>query len=59
MTTDVAIVLVDTHAGAGPVNLNACGRESVLPTNPALFPTHFLKATLPKIGGEVVTFRRA
>lgn len=57
MTTDIAVALVDTHAGDWPGELERLRALVGAPHNPTLFPAHFLKATLPKIGGEVVTFR--
>jgi predicted GNAT superfamily acetyltransferase len=58
MTSDVAVTLVDTHAEGWPGELERLRALAGAPHNPTLFPAHFLKATLPKIGGEVVAFRR-
>jgi predicted GNAT superfamily acetyltransferase len=58
MLSDVAIALVDTDAEGWPGELERLRALAGAPDNPTLFPAHFLKATLPKIGGGVATFRR-
>lgn len=58
MTREIAVALVDTHAADWPDELDRLRSLLGAPNNPTLFPAHFLKATFPKIGGEVVTFRR-
>lgn len=58
MTSDAAVARVDTYAEGWPGELERLRALAGAPNNPALFPAHFLKATLPKIGGGVVTFRR-
>ena len=58
MTSDVTLALVDTNAAGWPAELDRLRSILGAPHNPTLFPAHFLSATLPKIGGGVVTFRR-
>lgn len=58
MASDVTVALVDTYAAGWPDELDRIRAILGAPHNPTLFPAHFLKATLPKIGGGVVTFRQ-
>ena len=58
MTGDVTVALVDTEAASWPAELDRLRSILGAPRNPTLFPAHFLKSTLPKIGGGVATFRR-
>ena len=58
MPTAVVPALIDTAAADWPGELDRLRALLGAPDNPTLFPAHFLKATLPKIGGAVVTFRR-
>jgi predicted GNAT superfamily acetyltransferase len=58
MTGEVTVTRVDTHAEGWPGELERLRALVGAPHNPTLFPAHFLKATLPKIGGEVIAFRR-
>lgn len=58
MTSEITIALVDTDAAGWPAELDRLRLLLGAPHNPTLFPAHFLKATLPKIGGGVVTFSR-
>ncbi len=58
MTSEITIALVDTDAAGWPAELDRLRLLLGAPHNPTLFPAHFLKATLPKIGGGVVTAGR-
>src|SRR6476661_4480156 len=58
MGNAVEIALIATDAAGWPDELDRLRARLGAPTNPTLFPAHFLKATLPKIGGAVATFRR-
>ena len=58
MSTAVVPALIDTDADDWPGELDRLRARLGAPDNPTLFPAHFLKATLPKIGGAVVAFRR-
>ncbi len=58
MPTAVVPALIDTDAEGWPGELDRLRSRLGAPNNRALFPTHFLKATLPKIGGAVAVFHR-
>src|SRR5689334_22200580 len=58
MPQTAEIALLATDAADWPDELDRLRARLGAPTNPTLFPAHFLKATLPKIGGAVATFRQ-
>lgn len=58
MPGTITIARCDTGADGWPGELDRLRAAVGAPHAPTLFPAHFLRATLPKIGGAVVTFRR-
>ena len=53
---DWSVELLESESWAADVDRL---RETLgAPNNPHLFPPHFLKATFPKIGGQIIEFKR-
>jgi predicted GNAT superfamily acetyltransferase len=53
----IDVSLVDYHAKSTAAGIDDLRRALGAPNNPTLFPGHFLKATFPKIGGQIVLLR--
>lgn len=52
--TGLQLTLLDPHSNSWPDDVDRLRQTLGAPRNPTLFPPHFLKTTLPGIGGHVV-----
>lgn len=58
MTAPFSLSWLDAGSATWPAEIDRLRALLGAPRNPSLFPAHYLKATLPKIGGAVVMIRQ-
>ena len=56
MTAPIVASIVDRKATVWAEEIEGLRVRFGAPRNPTLFPQHFLAATFPKIGGQLVRF---
>ena len=59
MNTPAEITLLDSGSESWDTEIDQLRTLLGAPDNATLLPPHYLKATFPKIGGQIVTFRKA
>ena len=58
MDTSIVATLLQPAAPNWPDQIGAIHTLLGAPNNPAVFPSHFLRVVLPRIGGHIVQFQR-